>query len=68
MLNAKANKKLVQQHIFKSTGKAVTLKDLQNIADHDKDKMNAVSVKTLVEEMKKVDGKGYWGKPERAPH
>ena len=40
-------------------GKVVTLKDLQNIADHDKDKMNAVSVNTLVEEMKKVDGKGY---------
>ena len=57
MLNVKANKKLVQQHIFKSTGKVVSLKDLQNIADRDKDKMNPVNVNTLVEEMKKVDGK-----------
>ena len=58
MLNVKDNKKLVQEHIFKSTEKVVTLKDLLNIADHDKDKINAVSVNTLLEEMKKVDGKG----------
>ena len=51
MLNVKANKKLVQQHLFKQTGKLVTLKDLQNIADHNKDKMSAVNVSTLVEEM-----------------
>ena len=50
----KANKELVQQHIFTQT-----LKDLQNIADHDKDKMSTVNVSTLIEEMKKVDGEVY---------
>ena len=59
MLSVKANKKLVQQHIFKQIEKIVTLKDLQNIKDHNKEKMDAVNVKTVIEEMKKVDGKVY---------
>ena len=56
MLGVKANKKMVQQHIFKQSGKVVTLKDLQNIADKDKSSTD-VNVNTLVEAMKKVDGK-----------
>ena len=59
MLSVKANKKLVQQHIFKQIGKVVTLKDLQNIKDLNKEKMDAVNVNTVIEEMKKVDGKVY---------
>jgi len=57
MLNVKANKKMVQQHIFKKTGKVVTLKDLHNIASKDKLSNEVGDVATLVEEMKKVDGK-----------
>ena len=32
MLEVKANKKMVQQHIFKQSGKVVILKDLHNVA------------------------------------
>ena len=32
MLSMKANKKLVQNHLMKTTGKVVLLKDLHNIA------------------------------------
>ena len=31
MLSVKANKKLIQQHMMKSTGKVITLKDIQNV-------------------------------------
>ena len=56
MLSVKANKKMVQQHIYRQAGKIVTLKDLQNISDKDKSSM-IIDANTLVEEMKKVDGK-----------
>ena len=54
MFNVKANKKLVQQHTFISKEKVVTLKDLQKIANCDKDKINAANINTLVGEMKKL--------------
>ena len=36
MLNVKANKTMIQQHIYRNTGKIVTLKDLHNLGS-DKD-------------------------------
>jgi hypothetical protein len=33
MLEMKANKKLIQQHILHSTGKSVTLKDIHNMVE-----------------------------------
>ena len=32
MLDMKANKKLIQQHISEETGKSITLKDIHNMA------------------------------------
>ena len=58
MLSVKGNKKMIQQHLYKQEGKIVTLKDLQNINDKDKSSIT-VDVNSLVEEMKKVDGKIY---------
>ena len=49
---------MIQQHLYKQQGKIVTLKDLQNISDKDKSSIT-VDVNSLVEEMKKVDGKIY---------
>ena len=31
MLDVKANKKMIQQHIYQQSGKVVTLKDLHNM-------------------------------------
>ena len=31
MLSVKANKKLIQQHMMRFTGKVITLKDIQNV-------------------------------------
>lgn len=56
MLSVKANKKMVQQHIFKQSGKVVTLKDLHNISSKYKSH-EVANVATLVEEMKKISGK-----------
>ena len=58
MLSVKGNKKMIQQHLYKQEVKIVTLKDLQNINDKDKRSIT-VDVNSLVEEMKKVDGKIY---------
>ena len=58
MLSLKGNKKMIQQHLYKQEGKIVTLKDLQNIRDKGKSGMT-VDVNSLVEEMKKVDGKMF---------
>ena len=55
MLNVKANKKMVQDHIYKQSGKVVTLKDLHNIAY--KENKSIVDAQALLEEMRKVDGK-----------
>ena len=49
---------MIQQHLYKQEGKIVTLKDLQNISDNGKSSMT-VDVNSLVEEMKKVDGKMF---------
>ena len=49
---------MIQQHLYKQEGKIVTLKDLQNISDSGKSSMT-VDVNSLVEEMKKVDGKMF---------
>ena len=56
MLGVKANKKMVQQHFYEQSGKVVILKDLHNLASKNK-KTEVVNVSTLVEEMKKVNGK-----------
>lgn len=47
----KANKKLVQQHISKGTGKAVTLKDIHNLVER-KDG----GLEELIQEMKRMPG------------
>ena len=49
---------MIQQHLYKQEGKIFTLKDLQNISDKGKSSMT-VDVNSLVEEMKKVDGKMF---------
>ena len=58
MMSVKGNKKMIQQHIREKCGKVVTLKDLQNISDRMKDKP-VICANTLVDEMRKIDGKGY---------
>jgi len=62
MLNVKGNKKMIQQHYVRKSGKVVTLKDLHNLAAKDK-KKEVVNVNTLVEEMKKVNGRYYDPRP-----
>ena len=54
MLSVKANKKMVQEHIYRQSGKIVILKDLHNIAQ--KSKKTVVDAQALLEEMRKVDG------------
>ena len=49
---------MIQQHLYKQEGKIVTLKDLQNISGKGKSNMT-VDVNSLVEEMKKVNGKMF---------
>ena len=56
MLDVKGNKKMVQQHFYRKSGKMVTLKDLHNLASKNK-KNEIVNVNTLIEEMKKINGK-----------
>ena len=51
MLKMRANKKLIQQHINKGTGKVVTLKDIHNMTQ----KMNG-GLEELIKEMKSVSG------------
>ena len=53
MLQLKANKKLLQQHIHNKCGKIVTLKDLHNLAGTTGLRHN---VEELVEEMKQTKG------------
>jgi len=48
MLGVKANKKMIQQHIYRQAGKIVTLKDLQSISDKDKNTL-IVDANSLVE-------------------
>ena len=55
MLSVKANKKMVQDHIFSKSGKVTTLKDLHNIAQKNNKLIN--DAQALLEEMRKVDGK-----------
>ena len=54
MLGVKADKKLVQHHIYSTSGKVVILKDLHNMAG---DKKSITDASILVDEMKKVNGK-----------
>ena len=53
MLNVKANKKMIQQHIYQQSGKVVTLKDLHNMASD----ATTVNAESLIEEVRKVEGK-----------
>uniref|UniRef100_A0A1X7VRL7 ZSWIM1/3 RNaseH-like domain-containing protein n=1 Tax=Amphimedon queenslandica TaxID=400682 RepID=A0A1X7VRL7_AMPQE len=54
VLSFKANKKMVQNHVISSTGKAVTMKDVHNLAA--KSKTNKHDYKELVSEMNKIQG------------
>jgi hypothetical protein len=51
MLTTKANKKLIQQHIFATSGKRVTLKDIHNMVERQNGE-----IADLVEEMRKIPG------------
>ena len=53
LLSMHANKKLVQQHIFQSSGKVVLLKDLHNIKARTQ-KSSGNDLQALVEEMQRV--------------
>ncbi|KAK6169865.1 hypothetical protein SNE40_020840 [Patella caerulea] len=55
MLQLKANKKLIQQHLQSTTGKTLILKDIHNIAsqNHTNHRNN---FEELVSEMKKIEG------------
>ncbi len=55
LLQLKANKQLVQAHCIKLTGKAVTLKDVHNLAQSVKPGLKN-NVQELLLEMKKVEG------------
>lgn len=52
-MEMQANKKLVQQHVKKITGRKITLKDLHNI-----DKKRTVSLPEIVHELREMNG-GY---------
>ena len=52
MLEIKANKKLIQQHIAHSTGKSLTLKDIHNMV-----KRKDGNLTELIEDMKHQPGK-----------
>ena len=54
MLSVKADKKLVQHHLYNSSGKVVILKDMHNMAG---DKTSIINASILDEKMKKVNGK-----------
>lgn len=55
VLQLRANKQLVQAHCVKLTGKAVTLKDIHNIAQRAKPGLKN-DIQELLLEMKKVEG------------
>lgn len=55
MLGVKANKTMIQQHIYRNTRKIVTLKDLYNLGSDKNTSSNDIGM--LVEEMQKIDGK-----------
>ena len=55
MLDLKVNKKLLQNHLSKTSGQIVLLKDLHNIAATSKDKKLS-GIEEAVEELKKVPG------------
>eukprot|EP00112_Aurelia_sp_Birch-Aquarium-sp1_P005052 Seg1574.6 transcript_id=Seg1574.6/GoldUCD/mRNA.D3Y31 product="hypothetical protein" protein_id=Seg1574.6/GoldUCD/D3Y31 len=51
LMEMQANKKLVQQHVKKITGRKITLKDLHNI-----DKKRTVSLPEIVHELREMNG------------
>ena len=56
MMNLKANKKMLQNHLIHMTGKPIILKDLHNI--HGQSKPNQTcDFQELANEMKQVKGK-----------
>ena len=55
LLNLRANKKLLQNHLMSTIGKTVTLKDLHNIAARNVPKFWN-DFRELVEEMKSIKG------------
>ena len=55
MLDLKVNKKLLQNHLTKTSGQVVLLKDLHNIATLSKDNKSS-GIEKAVEELKKVPG------------
>ena len=62
LLELRANKKLVQNHLMSVTGKTVTLKDVHNVATHNIRK-HRNDFQELVKEMRKVQGENvllYW--------
>lgn len=54
MIKLKANRKLIQNHLQKATGKKVVMKDLHNIGTHCNGKKN--DLQELVNHMKSVEG------------
>ena len=58
MLDLKVNKKLLQNHMSKTSGQVVLLKDLHNIAASSKDNKSS-RIQEAVEELKKVPGNSY---------
>lgn len=56
LLKLKANKCLVQTHLMNMTGKAITMRDVQNIATKNIPRLRN-DFQELVTEMKKVEGK-----------
>ena len=55
MLDLKVNKKLLQNHLSKTSGQVVLLKDLHNIAASSKDNKSS-GIEEAMEELKKVPG------------
>ena len=44
MLTVKANKTMIQQHIYRNTGKIITLKDLHNLASDKNSTSNDIGI------------------------
>ena len=54
----KVNKKLLQQHLSKSTGKVVTLKDLTNLQLGLKNP-NDSKLESVVSTLREIEGRSY---------
>ena len=56
LLNLKSNKKLIQDHFQRTTGKVITMRDIHNVTRSADPSDDSSMLKNLIEEMQKVGG------------